>query len=133
VVTYNNLELTKACLASSDAHSYYGNLEVIVVDNASSDGTREYLAEWVSGASDRKIIANEQNKVFAAANNQGLATRTVDYLFLLNNDTFVTPADQTLARHLERNRTSPARSDPSRTTSGTKPRSISPTATWMKC
>ncbi len=106
VVTYNNLELTKACLASIDAHSYYGNLEVIVVDNASSDGTREYLAEWVSGASDRKIIANEQNKGFAAANNQGLATATGDYLVLLNNDTFVTPGwIRTLARHLERNRT----------------------------
>lgn len=106
VVTYNNLELTKACLASIDAHSQYGNLEVIVVDNASSDGTQGYLEEWVSGRPDRKIINNGQNKGFAAANNQGLASATGDYLVLLNNDTYVTPGwIRTLARHLERDKT----------------------------
>jgi GT2 family glycosyltransferase len=106
VVTYNNIELTKECLASIDAYSHYGNLEVIVVDNASSDGTQGYLAEWVLGASERKIITNGQNKGFAAANNQGLALATGDYLVLLNNDTYVTPGwIRTLARHLERDRT----------------------------
>lgn len=106
VVTYNNLELTKACLTSIDAHSQYENLEVIVVDNASSDGTQSYLAEWVSGASDRKIITNEQNRGFAAANNQGLASASGNYLVLLNNDTFVTPGwIRTLVRHLELDKT----------------------------
>ena len=106
VVTYNNIELTKACLASIDAHSQYGNLEVIVVDNASSDGTQGYLEGWVSSGPDRKIITNGQNRGFAAANNQGLAAATGDYLVLLNNDTYVTPGwVRTLARHLERDRT----------------------------
>lgn len=106
VVTYNNLELTKACLASIDSHSQYGNLEVIVVDNASTDGTQAYLTEWASGSPVRKIITNGSNKGFAAANNQGLATATGDYLVLLNNDTYVTPGwIRTLVRHLERDKT----------------------------
>lgn len=103
VVTYNNLELTKACLMSLDRHSNYANMEIIVVDNASADGSPEYLSTWVQGADNRRLILNDDNLGFAAANNQGLAIADGDYLTLLNNDTFVTPGwASTLYRHLER-------------------------------
>jgi GT2 family glycosyltransferase/glycosyltransferase involved in cell wall biosynthesis len=102
VVTYNNLELTRACLQSLDAHSRYPNLEVVVVDNASSDGTRAFLAQWVSAAANRKILLNETNKGFAAANNQGMALADGAYFVLLNNDTVVTPGWlRTLYRHVK--------------------------------
>lgn len=103
VVTYNNLDLTKACLASIDTYSQYSPIEIIVVDNASSDGSPEYLREWESGASNRRLILNEDNRGFAAANNQGLACAQGEYLVLLNNDTHVTPGwIKTLIQHLGR-------------------------------
>ncbi len=105
VVTYNNIELTKACLASLDEHTNHENLEIIVVDNASADGSPALLQEWVSQGTNRKIILNEDNRGFAAGNNQGLAIADGEYLVLLNNDTFVTPGwVRTLYRHLERNK-----------------------------
>lgn len=103
VVTYNNLDLTRACLTSVDTYSQYRNLEIIVVDNASSDGSREYLEEWVCRADNRRLILNDENRGFAAANNQGLDAATGDYLVMLNNDTYVTPGwIRTLVRHLQR-------------------------------
>lgn len=104
VVTYNNLDLTKACLFSLDEYTDYKNLEIIVVDNASADDTPAYLREWVTQGHDRRIILNEDNRGFAAANNQGLAAATGDYLVMLNNDTYVTPGwVATLVGHLRRN------------------------------
>ncbi len=102
VVTYNNLDFTRACLASLDAHSQYEQMEIIVVDNASSDGTPAFLSEWVGNGQNRKLILNDDNRGFAAANNQGLAVATGEYLVLLNNDTYVTPGwVRTLIRHLK--------------------------------
>ncbi len=106
VVTYNNLDLTRACLSSLDERSEYERLEIIVVDNASSDGSPAFLSEWVAGGSNRKLILNDDNRGFAAANNQGLGIATGDYLVMLNNDTYVTPGwIRTMVRHLERDKT----------------------------
>ena len=103
VVTYNNLSFTRACLGSLDEHSNYGQLEIIVVDNASTDGTQEFLSHWIKAASNRKIILNEKNLGFAAANNRGLAAANGEYLVILNNDTYVTPGwVRTLVKHLQR-------------------------------
>ncbi len=103
VVTYNNLELTRACLESLDEYSQYEPIEIIVVDNASSDGSPTFLSEWGAHGPNRRLILNEDNKGFAAANNQGLAIASGEYLVLLNNDTYVTPGwIRTLVRHLQR-------------------------------
>jgi len=104
VLTYNNLDFTKACLRSIDAETRWPNLEVIVVDNASSDGTRAFLEEWVREGTGRRIILNEGNLGFSAGNNVGLAAASGDYLVLLNNDTYVTPHwVGTMVKHLARN------------------------------
>jgi len=106
VVTYNNLELTRACLASIDEQSQYGNLEVIVVDNASHDGSKAFLEDWVANGGNRKLILNDTNRGFSAANNQGLSIATGEYLVLLNNDTYVTPGwVRSLVNHLKRDAT----------------------------
>jgi O-antigen biosynthesis protein len=106
VVTYNNIELTRACLESIDEHSQYDNLEVIVIDNASCDGSRGFLERWASVDSNRKLILNDNNRGFAAANNQGLNIATGDFLVMLNNDTYVTPGwVRTLVNHLKRDNT----------------------------
>lgn len=106
VVTYNNLELTRACLASIDEHSQYENLEIIIVDNASSDGSIEFLKNWSSVNGNRRLILNDNNRGFAAANNQGLNIATGDFLVMLNNDTYVTPGwVRSLVNHLNRDTT----------------------------
>ena len=105
VVTYNNLKLTRACLASLDDHSQYDNMEIIVVDNASSDGSKDFLESWASAGANRKLILNDDNRGFAAANNQGLSIATGDFLVMLNNDTYVTPGwVRTLMGHLKRDK-----------------------------
>ena len=95
VLTYNNLPFTQACLASIEAHSDYPDLEVIVVDNASGDGSVEWLQAWAKEASAaghaRRLILNDANLGFSAGNNLGLAAATGDFLIVLNNDTYVTP------------------------------------------
>lgn len=104
VVTYNNLDYTVACLRSIEEESDWPNLEVIVVDNASSDGTPDFLREWERGGSRRRAILNRENRGFSAGNNIGLSAASGDYLILLNNDTYVTRGwVRTLVNHLRRN------------------------------
>jgi GT2 family glycosyltransferase/glycosyltransferase involved in cell wall biosynthesis len=108
VLTYNNLSFTRDCLLSIESSSDYPNLEVIVIDNASTDGSRDWLGNWKAGISEaghvRKLILNEQNLGFSAGNNIGLAAATGDFLIILNNDTYVTPGwVRTLCGHLRHN------------------------------
>ncbi|KJZ65714.1 glycosyl transferase [Pseudomonas fluorescens] len=105
VLTYNNLELTKACLDSLLTQSHYANLEIIVVDNNSSDQTPAFLTAWSDGHPDRIVILNPDNKGFAAGNNVGLAAASGEYMVVLNNDTVVTAGwIKGLIRHLQDNK-----------------------------
>ena len=89
IVTFNNLSFTRQCLESVFTRTLHPNFEVIVVDNASSDGTRDYLEELRDEHPNLRLIFNDENFGFARANNQGLAAASGDYLVLLNNDTVV--------------------------------------------
>lgn len=105
VLTYNNLDLTKACLESLYQNSMYPNLEIIIVDNASTDDTPEFLREFAKQQPGAKIFLNEENLGFSAGNNVGLNAATGDYLVILNNDTYVTPGwALTLMNHLRRDK-----------------------------
>ena len=85
----SNLELNKACLRSIFERTDYPNYEVIVVDNASTDGTPRWLAEAAAGEPRLRVICNGDNRGFAGANNQGLRAARGECLCLLNNDTQV--------------------------------------------
>lgn len=91
VLTYNNLELTKLCLKSIELNTKYENYEVVVVDNLSLDGTRDYLTNNFKNKENFKIILNDENQGFAAGNNIGLKASEGDILVVLNNDTYVAP------------------------------------------
>ena len=102
VLCFNNLALTRACLESIERHSHYPALELVVVDNASSDGTREYLSAFASERPWVTLRLNETNRGFAGGNNDGMAVAGGEVLILLNNDTVVTTGwVQGLVRHLQ--------------------------------
>jgi GT2 family glycosyltransferase len=82
LVTHNNLVFTRIALHALLAHTT--DCEIIVIDNASTDGTREYLQ-----ALPIRVIANNENRGFPAANNQGLSIAQGETVVLLNNDTIV--------------------------------------------
>ncbi|HEY2797789.1 MAG TPA: glycosyltransferase family 2 protein [Thermoanaerobaculia bacterium] len=101
VVTYNNRELNRACLESVFARTEWPRYEVLAVDNGSTDGTPELLAELARAHANLRVIALPENRGFPAACNAGLAEAAGDPLVLLNNDTLVTRGWLTsLHRHL---------------------------------
>ena len=101
VVTYGNIDFTRLCLSSLFANTD-ARYEVVVVDNASSDGTREFLQTLERDRTEVRTVLNDSNRGFAAANNQGLAIARGERLVLLNNDTVVPPGwTRRLAKHVD--------------------------------
>jgi GT2 family glycosyltransferase len=90
VLTHNGLEFTKACLTSLDQFSSYPHWELILVDNASSDGTAAYLEDFVRSRPYARVVSHAENLGFAAGNNAGARAARGEYLVFLNNDTYVT-------------------------------------------
>jgi GT2 family glycosyltransferase len=87
ITTYNSARFLKACLESL-LQQVYKPLEVIVVDNASSDGTRDLLAR---AGPEVRVIYNDTNIGFAAAQNQAARLAQGSWLFSLNPDVVLSP------------------------------------------
>lgn len=87
IVSWNVRALLERCLRSLYEHSSGVACEVIVVDNASSDGTADMVARLFPQV---RLVANDANRGFAAANNQGAAVSSGRLLFFLNPDTELT-------------------------------------------
>jgi GT2 family glycosyltransferase len=85
ILTYNNLLYTRKTLASIKKYTKLP-YEVIIVDNASTDSTVEYL----KNNSNLIIIFNEKNLGFPAGCNQGISIAKGKYILILNNDVIVT-------------------------------------------
>ena len=90
VLTYGHLDMTKTCLSSLDQLTDYPNWELIVVDNASTDGTPGFLREYAHERENVTLVLNDENLGFSAGNNRGATAAAGDYLVFLNNDTYVT-------------------------------------------
>ena len=87
IVNYQTFELTKNTINSIFEYDYPFELEVIVVDNASSDDSLSRLQDYFG---DRvRFIASAENNGFAAGNNQALRVVEARYVLLLNSDTIV--------------------------------------------
>jgi GT2 family glycosyltransferase len=91
MVTFNNLVFTRLGLETLLAHEAGVAYEAIIIDNGSTDGTREYLSELAPRQSALHLIQNDENRGFAAACNQGLDAAGTERLVILNDDTLVPP------------------------------------------
>ncbi|MGE5574183.1 MAG: glycosyltransferase, partial [Bacteroidota bacterium] len=101
ILCYNQVHYTAACVESVLRHTLEP-VELIFVDNGSTDGTRSYLDSLLSRTGDAvchppasirdiKIVRNDRNLGFAGGVNQGIREAAGDFILLLNNDVIVTP------------------------------------------
>ena len=87
VANWNGCRFLEKCL-SSLATQTYPAVEVIVVDNGSSDGSVAWIAAHFPAV---QVVANASNRGFAVANNQGIAAARGAFVALLNNDAWAEP------------------------------------------
>ena len=87
IVTYNSGRFIKRCLESV-LEQKFPNLEVVVIDNASTDGTQDILEQFAETC---RISYNDENIGFAAAQNQAIALSGGDWILTLNPDVLLMP------------------------------------------
>ena len=88
VLSWNTREILRACLVALQRDGYPAPREVVVVDNASHDGSADMVAAeftWV------RLVRNATNLLFAEGNNQGARLASGEYLCLMNSDIEVRP------------------------------------------
>ncbi len=86
IVNWNARRYLRNCISSIVSHTHKSIFEIIVVDNASTDGSEDMIHDeypWV------KLIANDRNLGFAGANNQGIRAAAGRHVLLLNPDTVI--------------------------------------------
>ncbi|MDZ7586811.1 MAG: glycosyltransferase family 2 protein, partial [Patescibacteria group bacterium] len=102
IVSYNTKALLRRCLASIYKYTRELNFEVIVVDNASTDGSAVMVSKNFPQV---KLIRNRQNYFYARANNQALKIALGKYFLILNSDIFLkTNALKRLVDYLNQHR-----------------------------
>lgn len=88
IISYNNMYLTQKCIESLRSNLLSDSYEIIVVDNASTDG----VTSWLEMQPDIKLIKSDVNLGFPKGCNVGINASVPDNdIFLLNNDTRITP------------------------------------------
>ncbi len=83
IPNYNGKHFLKPCLDSLAAQTYK-NFKILIVDNASTDGSLEYLAE---NYPEIPVLSLDRNYGFSRAVNEGIRRASTPYVILLNNDT----------------------------------------------
>ena len=92
VLNYNGIQWLPRCFDSLARQTVFSNIEVILTDNNSSDGSVKFTEDWFvrTGARGR-VVQNGANLFYCGANNNGAATATGEFLLFLNNDTWLEP------------------------------------------
>lgn len=91
IISYNTKKLTVDCIKSVISKTKGIKFELIVIDNASTDGSVTLISKFLKSYAglNFKIIKNNTNSGFGKANNQGIKIAKGDYILLLNSDTVV--------------------------------------------
>ncbi len=90
ILSFNTKSYLEACLKSLDEKINNIDFETIIVDNASTDGSREFIRKNLKKV---LVIENNQNFGFSKANNIGAKKAHGEYLLFLNSDTQILQAD----------------------------------------
>ena len=86
ILSYNTLECTQLCIQSIRNTCMEGSYEIVVIDNASTDGS----VDWLKEQEDIVLFENKENVGFPAGCNQGIRLANKDNdIFLLNSDTLM--------------------------------------------
>lgn len=100
IVNLNTKDLLRDCLTSVREEASPVSLEVLVIDNGSTDGSVEMIQKEFPQV---RLFVNSMNEGFAAPNNRGMKEAGGDFVFLLNSDTVVMPgAIQELLHFMKR-------------------------------
>ena len=102
IVNFNGRGHLQHCLASLSAHPPAVPSEIVVVDNASTDGSADVVIQWPHV----RLLRLPENVGFSAGNNTGMRASAGELILLLNNDTIV--PDGALDRLIERLEAHPA-------------------------
>ena len=86
IVSYNTSEELDACVRSLHDHPPRVSHEIVVIDNASADGSADMIRRRFPRV---RVIALDTNRGFARANNEGIRHTTSEHILLLNSDTVV--------------------------------------------
>ncbi|MEO8481497.1 MAG: glycosyltransferase [Acidobacteriota bacterium] len=90
IPVFNKIAFTRQCLDRLDRHAAENpSVDVVVVDNASTDGTQAFFEEPPALAFPLTYVRNDVNQGFSRANNIGAKRSRAKYLLFLNNDTLV--------------------------------------------
>ena len=105
IVNYNQKEWLGRCLKKIKEAKISLPYEIIIIDNASTDGSKEFLSLLLP-SENLIIIENKKNLGFARAVNQGIKKAKGEYLFIINSDVLITPGSlekmrDFLAKHEE--------------------------------
>jgi GT2 family glycosyltransferase len=87
IVTFNSGRFIRRCLESV-LDQDYPNIEIILIDNASTDGTAEILEHFEDRC---RVVYNQKNIGFAAAQNQAIALSSAEWVLTLNPDVLLLP------------------------------------------
>lgn len=90
ILCHNDGDFLRECLAGVFRHTRDVRYEIILVDNATQDGSGPYLRR-LAKRSNVRLIENAENRFFAGGNNQGIQASTGRYVVLLNADAVVGP------------------------------------------
>lgn len=103
IVNFNTKDFIKQCIASIIGSSFEREFEIIVVDNASTDGSVEDIQKTTSLTQNFFLIENKENVGFSKANNQGIGVAKGSYFLFLNPDTvFSTDTLETVISFMEK-------------------------------
>ncbi len=89
ILTHNQVEYTKLCVGSIESFINIDH-EIIFVDNASTDGTIDYLSTITENNDNYSLILNSENLGYAAGNNIGINAAKGEFVLVMNNDILIT-------------------------------------------